>query len=364
MTGKLAGLQCAARGCFLDERIFIFMQCMLDYFNPIVHCCIVPAFPQTPRLPKTSLKECTQSPISTLLGTQPRPSRFTTLHHLLIPWRRLIRRGRHPTRRRTSQPHHPIIRRRRRSVRPIRRNRRRPLYLHRLPRRNPPAQLLIRRQLLQIDIQRRTATVHGPPARPRRLHGLRQRLLDALVRRVEVERAAFFEGQLQGQGPLRVGDPAAGHGHQEAFPHVGAEEGGCDVGVLEGEEGGGEGFEGWALGLLGLLGCVRCEADDWGGVGGEVDELAGLSVGWLAWGEEGVTRWFVMMALPSVHLTEKGSLPGKLFDVCMFRAVRGSEVRRVFSLERGTKAWGPSSMTQLLLLAGTHPVRAVSEVVD
>lgn len=81
-----------------------------------------------------------------------------------------------------------------------------------------------------------------------------------------------------------------------------------------------------------------------------------MSVVWLAGGEEGSTRWFVMMALPSVHLTEKGSLPGKLFDVCMVRAVRGGEVKRVFSLGRGTKAWGPSSMTQLLLLAGTHLV--------
>lgn len=63
-----------------------------------------------------------------------------------------------------------------------------------------------------------------------------------------------------------------------------------------------------------------------------------------------------MMALPSVHLMEKGSLPGKVFDVCMVRAVRGGEVKRDFSLGRGTKAWGPSSMTQLVLLAGTHLV--------
>ena len=66
---------------------------------------------------------------------------------------------------------------------------------------------------------------------------------------------------------------AAGDGDQDAFPDVGAEEGGCDVGVLEGEDGGGEGFEGLAL-LLRLLRC-GCEAEDCGGVGGKVDELRG-----------------------------------------------------------------------------------------
>ena len=64
----------------------------------------------------------------------------------------------------------------------------------------------------------------------------------------------------------------------------------------------------------------------------------------------------VMMALPSLHLTEKGSLPGKVFGVCMVRAVRDGEVKRVFSLGRGTKVCGPSSMTQLLLLAKVHVV--------
>lgn len=35
---------------------------------------------------------------------------------------------------------------------------------------------------------------------------------------------------------------AAGDGDQDAFPDIRAEEGGGDVGVLEGEEGRGEGF--------------------------------------------------------------------------------------------------------------------------
>lgn len=61
-----------------------------------------------------------------------------------------------------------------------------------------------------------------------------------------------------------------------------------------------------------------------------------------------MSRWFVMIALPSLHLTEKGSLPGKEFGVCSVKAVRGGEVKRVFSLGRGMKAWGPSSMTQLM----------------
>ncbi len=85
------------------------------------------------------------------------------------------------------------------------------------------------------------------------------------------------------------------------------------MGVLKGEEGRGEGGEGWAvwLGLLG--GCGGCEAGDWGGRGGEVDEL-GSHVNFCCWrgGKRKVefTRWLVMIALPSPHLTEKGSLPG------------------------------------------------------
>ena len=63
------------------------------------------------------------------------------------------------------------------------------------------------------------------------------------------------------------------------------------------------------------------------------------------------TRWLVMIALPSLHLMEKGSLPGKAFGVCSVRAVRGGEVKRIFSLGSGTKVWGPSSMTQLVLSA-------------
>ena len=41
---------------------------------------------------------------------------------------------------------------------------------------------------------------------------------------------------------------AACDGDEDAFPHVGAEEGGGDVGVLEVEEGGGEGLEGGGWG--------------------------------------------------------------------------------------------------------------------
>lgn len=41
--------------------------------------------------------------------------------------------------------------------------------------------------------------------------------------------------------------------------------------------------------------------------------------------------------------------------------MRGGEVKRVFSLGRGTKAWGPSSMTQLaLLLARVHPPKSIA----
>lgn len=40
------------------------------------------------------------------------------------------------------------------------------------------------------------------------------------------------------------GYAAGGDGEEDAFPDVGAEEGGGDVGVLEVEEGGGEGLEG------------------------------------------------------------------------------------------------------------------------
>ena len=46
------------------------------------------------------------------------------------------------------------------------------------------------------------------------------------------------------------GDAAAEGGDEDAFPGVGAEEGGGDVGVLEGEEGGGEGLE-WGAWVCG-----------------------------------------------------------------------------------------------------------------
>ena len=64
---------------------------------------------------------------------------------------------------------------------------------------------------------------------------------------------------------------AARDGQQGALPHVGAEEGGRDVRVLEGEEGGGEGVQGRALGRL--LGRCGREAEDGGRGCGEVDEL-------------------------------------------------------------------------------------------
>lgn len=67
-------------------------------------------------------------------------------------------------------------------------------------------------------------------------------------------------------------DAAAGDRYQDAFPDVGAEEGGCDVRVLEGEEGRGEGVEGRSLRWLLLLGC-GCEAVDRGGGGSKVDKL-------------------------------------------------------------------------------------------
>lgn len=67
----------------------------------------------------------------------------------------------------------------------------------------------------------------------------------ALIGAVEVESAAFFEGQFYGDEGVVRGDAAGGDGEEEAFPGVGAEEGGGDVGVLEVEEGGGEGSEGW-----------------------------------------------------------------------------------------------------------------------
>ena len=90
-----------------------------------------------------------------------------------------------------------------------------------------------------------------------------------------------------------------------------------------------------------LLLCCKCEAEDCGGGGGEVDELPGgmyVSLCVHRVGNDGLfTRWFVMMALPSLHLTEKGSWPGKGFGVCSVNAVRGGEVKRVFSRGRGTK---------------------------
>lgn len=60
------------------------------------------------------------------------------------------------------------------------------------------------------------------------------------------------------------------------------------------------------------------------------------------------TRWFVMMALPSLDLIESGSLPGYELGVWRVRDVRGGDVKRTFSRGRRTKDWGPSSMTQFM----------------
>ena len=70
------------------------------------------------------------------------------------------------------------------------------------------------------------------------------------------------------------------------------------------------------------------------------------------------------MALPSLHLTEKGSLPGKGFGVWSVNAVRDGEVKSVFSRGKGTKVWGPSSMTQLLPLAESSLGRGARWVTD
>jgi len=82
-----------------------------------------------------------------------------------------------------------------------------------------------------------------------------QRLLDALKRRVEIKGAAVFKRHFDLDVGVLGGDAAAGDGEEDALPDVGAEEGGGDVGVLEGQDGSGEGLEGG------------------GGGGGEVDEL-------------------------------------------------------------------------------------------
>ena len=69
--------------------------------------------------------------------------------------------------------------------------------------------------------------------------------LDALEGAVEVEGAAFLEGEFEGYGAVLGGEAAGGGGEEDGLPDIGAEEGGGSVGVLEGEDGGGEGLEGW-----------------------------------------------------------------------------------------------------------------------
>ena len=95
---------------------------------------------------------------------------------------------------------------------------------------------------------------------PRRFCGVEDCFLDALEGGGEVEGAAFFEGEADLYEVVVGWDAAAGGGGEDAFPDVGTEEGGCDVGVVEGEEGGLEGLEGW---------CWVC---------GEVDQLVDVSV--------------------------------------------------------------------------------------
>jgi len=84
-----------------------------------------------------------------------------------------------------------------------------------------------------------------------------QRLLHPLEAGVEIESATVFEGHFYLDVRVLGGDAAAGDGQQDALPDVGAEEGGGDMGILEVEDGGGEGLEGGGRG------------------GGEVDDLEG-----------------------------------------------------------------------------------------
>lgn len=84
------------------------------------------------------------------------------------------------------------------------------------------------------------------------LDGLLGALLDALVALAEVVCAAVLEGELQLEGGVLGGDIAAGHGLNDGGPDVGAEEGRIDVGVVEVEDGGGEGLQrvGWRGGQV------------------------------------------------------------------------------------------------------------------
>lgn len=60
-----------------------------------------------------------------------------------------------------------------------------------------------------------------------------------------------------------------------------------------------------------------------------------------------------MVALPSLHLIERGSFPGYEFGVWSVRDVRLGEAKRTFSPGRGTKLLVlVSSMTQLIDILG------------
>lgn len=60
------------------------------------------------------------------------------------------------------------------------------------------------------------------------------------------------------------------------------------------------------------------------------------------------TLWLVIIALPSLHLMFRGSLPGKEFGLCKERAVREGDVNRIFSRGSRTKSFIElSSITQL-----------------
>lgn len=65
--------------------------------------------------------------------------------------------------------------------------------------------------------------------------------------------------------------------------------------------------------------------------------------------EKSLTRWFVRKTLPLLQCKENGDFPGYGFGGSIAREIRGGEVCRILSRDRGTIVWASSSITQLFL---------------
>lgn len=73
-----------------------------------------------------------------------------------------------------------------------------------------------------------------------------------------------------------------------------------------------------------------------------------------------LTRWFVRKALPLLQCNENGDFPGYGFGGSIASEIRGGEMNRILSRDRGTMVWASSSITQLFHKLAASPTSEAS----